>query len=104
VTAPLAIATSEDRQVRRCRINGCDRKHAGLGLCHMHWLRKRKTGSTDPAPTMSDPRQRLLSRVRFEGDCWICVVRSCIRPSHLEAVTQAENNRREAERLREVAA
>jgi hypothetical protein len=30
----------------------------------------------------------------------LCMVRLCVRPSHLEAVTQAENNRRAAESRR----
>ncbi len=34
----------------------------------------------------------------------LCVTRLCVRPDHLEPVTQAENNRRERARIKEQAA
>ncbi len=32
---------------RPCTIAGCERPHASRGLCHMHYVRKRRNGTTD---------------------------------------------------------
>lgn len=29
--------------MRLCEVDGCDRKHAARGMCHLHWARARKT-------------------------------------------------------------
>lgn len=36
---------------RQCAEADCDRRHHANGLCTMHYLRKRKTGSTDKPDT-----------------------------------------------------
>lgn len=35
---------------RTCSVPECDRAHFGRDLCNMHYLRWRKSGTTDPAP------------------------------------------------------
>lgn len=66
-----------------------------------------KIGGNDAVPT-------LVHRLMYERDVGpipedreldhICGVRPCVRPSHLEPVTHAENLRRAYERLRRLAA
>jgi len=129
-------------------VDGCDEAHASKGYCRKHYHRwKRGYDVLEEGRRKSDPRERLMAKVRVEGECWIwtgarnpagygvigvgrrgegtklahrlsyelhkgeipeglhldhlCVRPACIRPEHLEAVTQQENNRREHERQKE---
>lgn len=130
---------------RTCEVADCERKHSARGLCLMHYKRRRRGRDLlDESRVAVDPKQRLMAKVRLDGECWIwtgarnragygvigagrrgegtmlahrlsyevhtgpipeglhldhlCVTPACVRPEHLEAVTQQENNRRERAR------
>lgn len=69
--------------MRTCEIDGCHRKHYGLGYCQMHYTRTRSHGdSTTVKPghryTDKDAAQRLSARSKPQGDC---IVYTFGRPS-----------------------
>lgn len=39
----------EDRNARRCKVEGCENPYDALGYCEMHYQRVRKTGEPGPA-------------------------------------------------------
>lgn len=49
-----------------CAVPECTGRHFGQGLCQKHYLRVRRTGSTDGATV----EWRFFTRVRQAGDCW----------------------------------
>lgn len=65
-----------DKFNRKCSIEGCDRKHRGMGYCSTHWERFHATG--DPLLRMNGiwgdtPEQQFWTRVavtRDEDQCW----------------------------------
>lgn len=56
----------DDVAERICSIEGCDRKHYGRDLCHLHYQRLRKTGRLEPLPRLS-PEQRFWRCVDKNG-------------------------------------
>ena len=55
---------------RHCSIDGCGRPHKGHGLCNMHLIRKRKTGTTDSF--VRSQEERFWEKVDRRGpdECW----------------------------------
>lgn len=55
-----------------CSIEGCGKKHRGLGYCDMHYQRFRANGQTGLGRCARLPLvDRLWRRVDKSGDCWI---------------------------------
>lgn len=56
-----------------CRLPDCGRPVDARGLCHTHYERWRRTGTTaDPVKELSDPAVRFAAKVRVEtGGCHI---------------------------------
>ena len=57
-----------------CSVQGCVKAKSVRGLCHMHYSRWKRTGTTDarPAPTKADDDARFMSKIDRRGDrlCW----------------------------------
>jgi len=57
---------------RVCQVEGCGGLHHARGYCstcYQRWERHGHAGHVHRAPY--EIEQRILARVRFEGDCWI---------------------------------
>lgn len=56
--------------MRLCTIPGCGRKHKGHGLCNMHLIRQRNTGTTDSF--VRSQEERFWDKVDQRGpdECW----------------------------------
>ena len=57
--------------MKRCTIDGCDKKHLALGLCCMHYAKQRRYGSTLPWAQRTDPVQHFWSKVSKGDGCWL---------------------------------
>lgn len=52
-----------------CTVEGCERPHKGHGLCSMHHLRLRRTGSV--AGARRSPAVRFWEKVNKTENCWL---------------------------------
>lgn len=71
--AARMVSPSRGLHMRRCTVEGCDRKHLSKGMCGMHYQRHSKNGDTKPTSTLGMPvceRVRLRSEHRPNG----CVI------------------------------
>lgn len=55
-----------------CRLEDCDRRHFGRGLCQKHYYRWVKYGTTD-LPKKLAGRDLLYASIEIVGDCWLWV-------------------------------
>lgn len=62
-----------DKTIRRCTIEGCERKHYGRGWCSMHYQRWAKRG--DPLTPRYAPKipveVRFWGKVKKTESCWL---------------------------------
>lgn len=60
--------------MRKCSVEGCERKHGAKGLCRMHYSRKRRNGHTDPLYGLS-LKERFHANYIPEpmSGCWLWV-------------------------------
>jgi hypothetical protein len=55
---------------KTCTVEGCDAASRAKGMCQKHYTRQRKTGTTDPRPTLT-VEQRFWSKVNKTSTCWL---------------------------------
>lgn len=54
--------------MKTCSLEGCDRKHYGLGMCRSHWDKSRRVRIPKERLTLE---QRFLAKVNKTDTCWL---------------------------------
>jgi hypothetical protein len=67
---PIFFGLGYSQAMRTCSFLGCDRKHVGHGLCHIHLERKRRGSEERPAGPR-DHVARFWAKVQKTETCWL---------------------------------
>lgn len=59
-----------------CMVDGCNKKHSGLGYCALHYRRFRALGHPEHSLRIKDGRERFetyIDRTSSDGECWLWI-------------------------------
>lgn len=61
------------RHAPTCTVDGCDRKHASLGYCALHYARTRRNGDPHSLLCIPDAQERFDLYVEKTDTCWLWI-------------------------------